>query len=286
MKFGFVDEHRQVWPVRVMCRVLRISPSGYYAWRSRPEGRRTVENRVLLGAIRRLHAESGGTYGAPRVHAALRALGRRVARHRIARLMRLAGLRGLAALPRRVRTTDSRHGHPIAPNRLGRNFEATAPGQVWLADLTYVRTGEGWLYLAALIDLYTRKVVGWSMRETLHAGIALEALRMGIERQCPPPGLVHHSDRGIQYAADDYRRALAAAGITSSMSRRGNCLDNAPMESFFHTLKVERVHHRLYATRNEARRDLFADIEGFYNSRRLHSGIGYRSPADMERMAA
>jgi putative transposase len=286
MKFGFVDEHRQVWPVRVMCRVLRISPSGYYAWRSRPESRRTVENRVLLGAIRRLHAESGGTYGAPRVHAALRALGRRVARHRIARLMRLAGLRGLAALPRRVRTTDSRHGHPVAPNRLGRNFEATAPGQVWLADLTYVRTGEGWLYLAALIDLYTRKVVGWSMRETLHAGIALEALRMGIERQCPPPGLVHHSDRGIQYAADDYRRALAAAGITSSMSRRGNCLHNAPMESFFHTLKVERVHHRLYATRNEARRDLFAYIEGFYNSRRLHSGIGYRSPADMERMAA
>jgi transposase InsO family protein len=185
-----------------------------------------------------------------------------------------------------VRTTDSRHDHPIAPNRLRRNFTARAPNQVWLADLTYIRTGEGWLFLAALIDMFTRKVVGWAVRETLHADIALEALAMAVERQRPAPGLIHHSDRGVQYAADDYRKALAAACITPSMSRKGNCLDNAPMESFFHTLKVERVHHRIYATRVEARRDLFAYIEGFYNSRRLHSGIGYRSPADMERMAA
>ncbi len=219
---------------------------------------------------------------------------------RIARLMRLAGLRGLAAIPRRVRTTDSRHDYPPLgetvhrtvsrssrpPNRLRRNFTATAPNQVWLADLTYIRTGEGWLFLAALIDMHTRKVVGWSMRETLHASIALEALDMAIKRQRPAPGLIQHSDRGIQYAADEYRQALAAAKITPSMSRKGNCLDNAPMESFFHTLKVERVHHRVYATRDEARRDLFAYIEGFYNSRRLHSAIGYRSPADMERMAA
>jgi transposase InsO family protein len=269
-----------------MCGVLGVSASGYYAWRARGESPRAKANCALLGTIRAIHAESGGAYGAPRIHAVLRSHGRRVGRHRIARLMRGAGLRGLAAIPRRVRTTDSRHDHPIAPNRLRRNFTATAPNQVWLADLTYIRTGEGWLFLAALIDMFTRKVVGWAVRDTLHADIALEALTMAVERQRPAPGLIHHSDRGVQYAADDYRKALAAASITPSMSRKGNCLDNAPMESFFHTLKVERVHHRVYASRADARRDLFAYIEGFYNSRRLHSGIGYRSPADMERMAA
>ncbi len=230
------------------------------------------------------------------MHAYLRAQGRRVGRHRIARLMRRAGLRGLAAIPRRVRTTDGRHGHPIAPNRLRRNFTAAAPNRVRPADPTYVRTGEGWrsrgfrgpagatvpAHLAALIDMHTRTPcgpciarngppsrflragpdrsasAGWAVRDTLHADIALEALEMAVERQRPAPGLVHHSDRGVQYAADACRQALAAAGITPSMSRKGNCLDDAPMESFFHTLKIERVHHRLYATRAEARRDLFA----------------------------
>jgi putative transposase len=193
---------------------------------------------------------------------------------------------GLAALPRRARTTDSRHGYPIAPNRLARNFQAAAPNQIWLADLTYIPTGEGWLYLAAILDMHTRKIVGWSMRQTLHTEIALEALHMAIERQRPPPGLIHHSDRGIQYAAEAYRQALAASGISPSMSRKGDCWDNAPMESFFHTLKTERVHHRVYATRADARRDLFGYIEGFYNPRRLHSALGYISPADMERRAA
>jgi transposase InsO family protein len=286
MIFGFVDEHRGVWPVRMMCRVLGVSASGYYAWRTRPESRRSREDRGLLAEIRDIHADSGGVYGSPRIHVMLRSLGRAIGRNRVARLMRAGGLRGLAALPRRVRTTDSRHSYPIVPNRIGRSFTASAPNQVWLADLTYVPTGEGWLYLAALIDMHTRKVVGWAMRETLHAGIAVEALRMAIERQRPAPGLIQHSDRGVQYAADAYRQVLAAAGITPSMSRRGNCLDNAPMESFFHTIKVERVHHRVYATRDEARRDLFGYIEGFYNPRRLHSALGYRSPADMERMAA
>ena len=286
MRFGFVDEHRSVWPIRMICRVLEVSVSGYYAWRSRPESARSQANRALLEDIRLAHAESGGAYGAPRVHAVLRGHGRRVGRHRVARLMRRAGLRGLAALPRRVRTTDSRHDHPIAPNRIGRNFEAAAPNQVWLGDLTYVRTGEGWLYLAAILDLHTRKIVGWSMRETLHAEIALEALDMAVQRQRPAPGLICHTDRGIQYACEPYREALAAAKITPSMSRKGNCLDNAPMESFFHSLKVERVHHRIYATRAEARRDLFGWIEGWYNTHRLHSALGYRSPAAMERMAA
>jgi len=210
--YRFVDEHRDIWPVRVMCRVLGVSASGYYAWQTRGESPRAKANRALLGTIRAIHAESGGAYGAPRVHAVLRSHGRRVGRRggianrpvdgspdeRIARLMRGAGLRGLAAIPRRVRTTDSRHDHPIAPNRLRRNFTATAPNQVWLADLTYIRTGEGWLFLAALNDMFTRKVVGWAVRDTLHADIALEALAMAVERQRPAPGLIHHSDRGVQ----------------------------------------------------------------------------------------
>lgn len=286
MKFGFVDEHRSVWPVRVMCAVLGLSASGYYAWRSRPESARARANRALLDDIRRIHADGSGTYGSPRVHAVLRGHGRRVGRSRIERLMRGAGLRGLAALPRRTRTTDSRHGYPIAPNRLGRNFTTQAPNQVWLADLTYIPTGEGWLYLATVLDLFTRKIVGWCMRPTLHVEIALDALQMAIQRQRPAPGLIHHSDRGIQYAAEAYRSALARAGITPSMSRKGDCWDNAPMESFFHPLKTERVHHRVYATRDQARRDLFQYIEGFYNPRRLHSALGYISPAEMERRAA
>ena len=286
MKFGFVDEHRAVWPIRVMCAALDVSASGFYAWRTRPESRRSATDRSLTEDIRLIHAESSGAYGSPRVHATLRRHGRRIGRSRIERLMRHAGLRGLAALPRRTRTTDSRHGYPIAPNRLCRTFTAAGPNQVWLADLTYIPTGEGWLYLAAVLDLHTRKIVGWSMRETLHTEIATEALTMAIDRQRPAPGLIHHSDRGIQYAAETYRQTLARSGITPSMSRRGDCLDNAPMESFFHTLKTERVHHRVYATRANARRDLFGYIEGFYNSRRLHSSLGYISPADAERRAA
>jgi putative transposase len=263
LKFGFVDEHLGIWPVRLICKALGLSASGYYAWRTRPESARAAANRALLDDIRLMHAESSGTYGSPRVHAVLRGHGRRVGRARIERLMRRAGIRGLAALPRRTRTTDSRRGYPIAPNRLARNFQAAAPNQVWLADLTYIPTGEGWLYLAAILDLNTRKLVGWSMRETLHTEIALEALSMAVERQRPPPGLIHHSDRGIQYAAEPYRSALARSGITSSMSRESDCWHNAPMESFFHTLKTERVHHRVYATRAKARRDLFGYIEGF-----------------------
>ena len=239
------------------------------------------------------HGESGGTYGAPRVHAALQALGRRVGRHRVARLIRRAGLQGLAALPRRVRTTDSRHDHLIAPNRLGRSFEAARPNQVWLGDLTYVRTGEGWLFLAAVLDLHTRKIVGWAMRETLHAEIAVEALEMAIRRQRPAPGLICRSDRGVQGGLNrsSQRRHRGQSSAARPAPRRacassGSCLDNAPMESFFHSLKVERVHHRVHATRAEARRDLFGWIEGWYNPHRLHSALGYRSPAVVERMAA
>lgn len=220
MKFGFVDERRAVWPVRVMRTVMGLSASGYYAWCIRPESRRAASNRALLDDIRLIHAESSGTYGSPRVHAILRGHGRRVGHSRIERLMRRAGLRGLAAMPRRARTTDSRHGYPIAPNRLMRNFTAQAPNQICLADLTYTPTGEGWLYLAAILDMHIRKIVGWSMRQTLHTEIALDALNMAVERQRPAPGLIHHSDRGIQYAAEAYRSALPGQGLRRPCAAR------------------------------------------------------------------
>ena len=200
--------------------------------------------------------------------------------------MRHHGVRAIMARPRRVRTTDSRHDLPIAPNLVDRDFTTTAPNRIWLADITYVETGEGWLYLSTVMDLYSRKIVGWAMRDHLRTELPLAALRMAISAQRPGIGLIHHSDRGVQYASHEYRAALATSAITASMSRKGNCYDNAPMESFFHTLKTERVHHRKYATRAEAQRDIFAYIEGFYNRTRRHSALGYISPLAMERKAA
>lgn len=283
MRFRVIEEHRSCWPVSVMCRVFRVSEAGYYAWRSRPDSKRAVENRALLDDIRAVPAASQGRYGSPRVHAALRARGRQVGCGRVERLMRVHGVRGLVARPRQVCTTNSRHAFSVAPNLLDRQFTASKPNQVWLADLTYIPTGEGWLYLAAIMDLHTRKIVGWSMRDHLRAELATSALMMAIQRQRPQPGLIQHSDRGIQYACGGYQAALAGAGITPSMSRRANPLDNAPMESFFHTLKTELVHHRIYATQDEAKRNLFAYVEGFYNRQRLHSGLGYRTPDEAER---
>lgn len=281
-----VEDCRGTWPVHELCRVLGLSTAGYYAWRSRPESQRAAEDRTLLDDIRRAHEGSGGRYGSPRVHATLRAHGRQVGRGRVERLMRRHGVRGLVARRRQVQTTDSSHPFPVAPNLLDRQFAATTkPNQVWLADLTYVATGEGWLYVAAVMDLHTRKIVGWSMRDHLRAELATSALMMAVQRQRPGAGLVHHSDRGIQYACGDYQAALSQAGITPSMSRRANPLDNAPMESFFHTLKTELVHHRTYATRDEAKRDLFSYMEEFYNRRRLHSSLGYRTPVQAEQRA-
>jgi transposase InsO family protein len=196
------------------------------------------------------------------------------------------GIRAITAPPRRVCTTDSRHGLPIAPNLIGRNFTAAAPNQIWLADITYIPTGEGWLYFAAVMDLFSRKIVGWAMRDHLRTELAASALTMAIQRQQPAAGLIHHSDHGVQYASHDYRDALSAAGFTASMSRKADCYDNAPMESFFHTLKTEQVHHRQYRTRAEAARDIFAFIEGFYNRTRLHSAIGYITPIEREQKAA
>ena len=285
MRFRFIEDHRKTFLVRVMCSVLEVSASGYYAWRHRPESIRSQANQVLLGDIRRVHADSRRRYGSPRVHAALLAEGQRVGRNRVARLMRRHGIAVRTKRCFRV-TTDSKHGFPVAPNLLDRKFTAPGPNKVWLADMTYIPTGEGWLYLAVVLDLFSRKVVGWAMRETMAQELTLSALQMAITNRKPGPGLLQHSDRGSQYAAHDYRRLLAKHGMLCSMSRKGNCWDNAPMESFFGSLKTELEEDGPFLTRQHARSTLFSFLEVFYNRTRLHSAIGYKTPADMEQLAA
>jgi putative transposase len=282
MRFRFIEDHRADYPVTIMCGALDVSPAGYYAWRSRTESPRSAANRELLDHISRVHRDTRGRYGSPRIHVELKAQGRGVSRGRIERLMRRHGIRAIMARPRRVRTTDSRHDHPIAPNLLNRNFSAAAPNQIWLTDITYVETGQGWLYLAAVMDLYSRRIVGWAMDDHLRTELPLAALNMAISTRRPDANLIHHSDRGVQYASADYRTALQSASMQASMSRRADCYDNAPMESFFHTLKTEQVYHQQYATREQAKSDIFAYIEGFYNRTRRHSSIGYKTPIEIE----
>lgn len=285
MSYDFIRDHVAVFPVSVMCTVLQVSRSGYYDWAGRSESARAASDRTLAAEIRAAHEGSRGRYGSPRIHAELHAQGRRVGRKRVARLMRGMGL--AARRKRRFRrTTDSVHSLPVAPNLLGRNFAADAPDRVWLADLTYIWTAEGWLYLAVVLDLFSRRVVGWSMADHLGHELALAALDMAIACQQPAPGLVHHSDRGVQYAAQGYRSRLSAHGMLCSMSRKGDCWDNAPMESFYATLKGELVEERDYLTRAEARADVFQYVEGFYNRRRLHSAIGYITPEQKAMLVA
>jgi putative transposase len=281
-----IRDHAGRWPIRLMCRVLEVSASGYYAWRNRTDSARVVANRALLTDVRRLHGEHHGRYGSPRMHAALRAEGRTASRGRVARLMRRHGIRALAGRRFRPCTTDSRHHLPIAPNLLKRAFVASAPNRIWLADITYIATGEGWLYLAAILDLATRRIVGWSMRNHMRTELPLSALMMAAQRQRPAEGLICHSDRGSQYASEAYGRQLAAMKAKPSMSRTACRYDNAPMESFFHTLKVELVHQRRWPTREDARSDLFAYVEGYYNRRRIHSALGYKTPEQAERQMA
>lgn len=282
MRFRFIEDCRDEYPVRVLCDALDVSPSGYYAWRSRPESPRKVANRCLLADIRRIHDQHRRGYGAPRIHATLRAEGMAVSRGRVERLMRRHGIRAHRSKAFRVCTTDSNHALPIAPNLLDRNVTPAAPNQVWVSDITYVATDEGWLYVAAILDLFSRKVVGWAMRDHLRTELPLAALTMAIQRQRPGPGLLLHSDRGCQYASAAYRKALKSHGFVQSMSRKGNCWDNAPMESFFGSLKAELVHEQHYPTREAAKRDLFAYIEGYYNRQRLHSALGYITPEQAE----
>ncbi len=280
-KDQFISDHASQYPVALLCRVLGVSRSGYYARRTRAENRRSRDNRVLEDQIRQIYTTSRSSYGSPRVHAELRAQGIRCSKKRVARLMRRAGLR--AHRPRRSwATTDSRHALPIAANLLQRDFAAPAANTKWAADITYIDTREGWLYLAVVIDLFSRQIVGWAMQPTLARGLVLDALQMALDRRRPTTPLVHHSDRGSQYASSDYQARLAAAGIQCSMSRTGDCFDNAPVESFFGTLKTELVYQHQFATRQQARSAIFEYVEVFYNRKRRHSALGYLSPVEFE----
>jgi len=274
------DDH----PILSLCLHLEVSPSGYYAWQKRRDcpGPRALQDRALVREIEQIHSRSRQTYGSPRVVEELRKQGRRHGRNRIARLMQQEGLCGRQKRRYRVQTTDSNHDQPIAPNRLAEAPKATAPNQLWVADITYIETKENWLYLAAVMDLYSRKVVGWAMSERIDTVLVLKALGMALLHRRPPANLLFHSDRGVQYASGDYRQALSQAGLIASMSRSGNCYDNAAMESFWSTLKLELVYRQDFQTRAQARTQIFDYIESFYNRQRTHSALGYRSPVDFE----
>jgi transposase InsO family protein len=277
-----MHDYRDEFPIPRMCRVFEVSPSGYYAWRERPASQRSLGNQALLQEIKDIHHMSRQTYGSPRVHAELLARGFSASKNRVARLMRAAHIRARRK-KKRTQTSDSRHNYPVAPNLLNQDFQAQRPNEKWLGDITYIRTAEGWLYLATVLDLFSRKIVGWAMEATLVSNLVEKAFKMAVQTRQPSHGLLHHSDQGSQYAGDPYQVCLAAYQMQVSMSRTGNCYDNAPMESFFSTLKVEQVHFQNYESRKEARTDIFEYIEGFYNRVRRHSSLGYLSPDEFER---
>ena len=285
MKFGFIAKHRGVWPADWLCEALGVSRGGFYAWLTRPRSQRSRDNEELGAKVRSSFLGSDRTYGARRVWKDLVAEGVPCGLHRIERLMRLQALK---ARPRRRRLPPDlgeRQVAAMAPNVLDRSFEAPAPNRKWIADFTYVWTAEGWLYVAAVIDLFSRRVVGWSMSAGMTAQLVTDALVMAIWRRGKPDALLHHSDRGSQYSSEQFQRLMADHGVVCSMSRSGNVWDNAAMESFFSSLKTERIARKMYRTRDEARADVFDYIERFYNPKRRHSTIGYMSPMEFERQA-
>jgi transposase InsO family protein len=275
---------RNEFSILALCQTLDVSTSGYYDWRQRCDcpGLRALEDQTLAQEIGRIHTRSRQTYGSPRVMRELRKKGRRHGRHRIARLMKQKGLCGRQKGRHRVQTTDSKHDHPIAPNRLAEAPKASAPNQIWVADITYIDTEEGWLYLAGVLDLYSRKIVGWAVSERIDTRLVLSALDMALTHRAPPANLLFHSDRGVQYASGDFRQALTQANLVASMSRKGNCYDNAAMESFWSTLKLELVYRGVFKNRAQARAQIFDYIEVFYNRQRSHSALDYNSPVDFE----
>jgi putative transposase len=285
VKYACIRRHRPQFAVTLMCRVLGVSRAGYYAAERRLPGVRAQHNETLRAVIRAIHQTSRQTYGSPRIHREMREAGLPCGRQRVARLMRESGLRARTKRRWRPPTTNSKHGYGVADNLLRRRFSVKETGganRVWCGDLTYVRTGEGWLYLAVLLDLGSRMVVGWAMRDSLEAELSVAALRMALLRRQPPAGLLHHTDRGVQYAATDYRELLAAHHITASMSRRANCYDNAVAESFFATLRWELLDRHHWQTQAAARSDIFEYIEVWYNRHRRHSALGYLSPLQFE----
>ena len=283
MKYAFIAAQLSAYPVARACQALGVSEAGYHAWKTRPEAPRTIATRALVVLIKRIFLASGKTYGAPRVWATLKAEhGYTGSMNRIKRLMRQEGLRAKAR--RRYKaTTNSNHDLPIAENLLAQRFEVPQPNAVWLSDITYLRTQEGWLYVCCVLDLFTREIVGWAMKSSMRADLVTDALMMGKFRKRPGAGVIFHSDRGSQYASHAVREWLTQHEFIQSMSGTGNCYDNAPMESFWHTLKVERTHGQGYETRDQAKGDVFDYIEGWYNCDRLHSALGYRSPREFER---
>jgi putative transposase len=284
MRFAFIDVEKTSYPMRILCRVLEVSRSGFYAWLARKPSARDLEDEQLRPKVVEAFESGRGTYGSPRVRDELVDQGFEIGRKRVARLMRELGLRGVS--PRKFRvTTNSDHDHPVAKNVLNRNFVATRPNEKWATDITYVRTGEGWLYLAVVMDLYSRRIVGWSTADHLKTELCLDALQMALKHRTGIANLIHHSDQGVQYASDRYREVLTDLGIECSMSRRGNCWDNAVAESFFGTLKNELIYRRPWQTREQARDAIGEYIEIFYNRIRRHSTIGGVSPARFEEMA-
>jgi len=281
MIFRFVSNHQSEFPILLMCRVLAVSRSGYYAWLKHPESKKTQDDKALSKEITEIHRESFNTYGSPRVYRELKRRGKHLGENRVARLMRKDGLRAKTKRKFKV-TTDSRHNLPVAPNLLNREFTPEVPNQAWASDITYIWTAEGWLYLAVVMDLFSRAIIGWSMSERMTRALVINAFGMAVKRRNPSPGLLHHSDQGSQYASADYQAILAKHGAICSMSRKGNCWDNAPLESFFGTLKKEHVFHNFYRHRAQARQSIFMYIEQFYNRKRIHSALGYRTPSEME----
>jgi putative transposase len=282
MRYAFIQQHAIDLPVRRMCRMLNVAPSGYYAWTHRAPCERDARELGLIESIRSVHQLHRGVYGSPRVHRELRRQGVICSRKRVEKLMRQEQIRSSRHRRFRVMTTDSSHDHPIAGNLLDQQFQQEKIDQVWVTDITYITTNEGWLYLASVMDLCSRKIVGWATADHLRAELVTEALEKAIKTRRPKAGLLHHSDRGVQYACRDYQALLERHEMTSSMSRGGNCYDNAAMESFFKTFKSELVYQEHYATRKEANESIYPYIELFYNRQRLHSSLGYRSPAEYE----
>jgi len=287
MKFKFISDNREAFKVGRMCKMLNVSRTGFYAWSRRPESNRSRENRFLEQKIRKIHEDSNRIYGSPKIYEELKAQGESCGKNRVAKIMHNAGIRSKTKRKYKA-TTNSRHNFPIAPNLLDQNFNVNIPNKIWVSDITYIHTNEGWLYLAAVMDLYSRRIVGWSMGKRMTRKLTIDALAMAIANRCNINGLIHHSDRGSQYASGEYQKILKEHGIIPSMSRKGNCYDNAVIENFFHLLKTEWIYHYRYFTRQQAKTSIFEYIESFYNRKRRHSRLNYMSPCNYEdwKMAA